>query len=321
MSENSNDQCDLYDSPVARWIPSPALRGRLLLGAVAALAFGGLAALASLAERGQGQAGPMSPARAFGVASLIPLAGVLWTYLGVGREVDSFSLRKSAWCALGVMFLWELLGFSENNPLAPWWDAVILIAIAAGLAGFLILAFYSPSDAEPADKNKGSVGPKGAKAGWGGLGIVLVVLAKIGVKFLILFGIKGAGWELMVLLFLIACTVGFFLRFAVCKIQLRGKLGGFAAFVGVAQILGMIGAGIFIAYVLIATREAMQQPGTDEKALEALEDYWKNLAIWMVAGANLAWALLTALLFLTLWTRHDPESDWLRDLQNAENAD
>src|SRR5437879_4710295 len=109
MSDDVFDHPDLHDLPVKLWAPGSALRGRLLLGTVAALAFGGLGAAAALTERGQGQAQGVTPALVIELSSMFPLAGVLWCFLGIARDVDGFSLRKSSWCALGVVFLWHLL--------------------------------------------------------------------------------------------------------------------------------------------------------------------------------------------------------------------
>src|SRR5438552_3045596 len=98
MSDEAISNPDVFDSPAQLWCPSSALQGRLLLGALAALAFGGLAAAESLAERGQDQGQVITTARLFGVASLLPLAGILWAYVGLGRETDRASLRKSSYC-------------------------------------------------------------------------------------------------------------------------------------------------------------------------------------------------------------------------------
>jgi hypothetical protein len=317
MSDEAISNPDLFDSPVRLWCPNSALRGRLLLGALAALAFGGLAAAESLAKRGQDQGQVITTARIFGAASLVPLAGILWAYVGLARETDSFGLRKSSYCALGVILLGKLHNFTRINLLKGGWDTMILGAVTAGLIGLLIVAFYSPSKADSAGKD---ARPKTSKAGWGGLGIALVLFIEFAFRILVRIGINGVGWEWLVWLLLIVCTVGFWLWFAVCKIRLSDKLGSFAAFVGVAEILGIIVVGAFFAYMLIAMAEATQQPGVGEKAHEELAQYWTNLSAWVVAGATLAWASVTALLFLTLWNRHDAEADWLRDLRNAENA-
>src|SRR5207245_10679251 len=121
-----------------------------------------------------------------------------------------------------------------------------------------------------------------------------VFLAKIRVEVLVAFRIKDAGWELAVLTCLIICTIGLWLRFAVCKIQLCDNLGRFSVFVGVAEILALIAAGIFVAYMMISVYDATQQTNLDDKAKEDLEEYWRTLSTWVAAGAYLAWASLTA---------------------------
>jgi hypothetical protein len=125
---------------------------------------------------------------------------------------------------------------------------------------------------------------------------------------------------LIVLLFLVACTVGFLFRFAVCKIQLRGKLGGLATVTGVAEIAGLLGAGILLISAILAIQEVIQPGGNQEKELEVLEKHWTSVSLLFAAGTSLAWASLTALLLVILWHRQDPEADWLRDLREAEGG-
>jgi hypothetical protein len=310
MSDDIFDHPDLNDSLAKLWAPSSTLRGRLLLGTVAALAFGVLGASAALTLRGQGQTQGMTPALALVLTSMLPLAGVLWSFLGIARAVDGFSLRKSSLCALGVIYLWQLLIIRNAGLLPGWGDGILLGAIGVGLVGLLVVAFSS-SSVNSSD---------GSKAGWGGVGLALIFLLKFGSHFLLNFKFKQGSWEAIILLSLVLCTMGFFLRFAICKIQLRAKIGTIATMTGVAEILGLIAGCIFAGYVIVAFQEAKQRSDFDDKMMEDLGAYWTNIALGVVAGVCLAWASLTALFFIVLWSRQDPEADWLRDLRDAESA-
>jgi hypothetical protein len=64
----------------------------------------------------------------------------------------------------------------------------------------------------------------------------------------------------------------------------------------------------------------MQRSDFDDKMMEDLGAYWTNISLGVVAGVYLAWSSLTALFFVILWNRQDPETDWLRDLRDAESA-
>jgi hypothetical protein len=309
---------DLDESRSKLWTPSPAMRGRLLLGAMASVAYGGLVAAAALTARAQDEEQAMPPALFLLWASAIPAAGILWAYLGVAREVGSHSLRKSSWCAFGVIFLWQIAIVTAVGQLPDWGEALILCAIAVGSFSLLILAFHSSNAPAVAGTDAANTSPSGSKAGWGGAGLALLFLVKIASKFLLQMGLRQGMWEAIVLMFLLACTIGFLVRFAICKIQLRVKLGGMATIVGVAEIAGLIGAGVVLLCAILAIQEVAQAVGHTEKDLEDLQRHWVNTSLLFTASVSLAWTTLTALLFVILWHRHDPEADWLRDWQNAE---
>ncbi|HEY1859886.1 MAG TPA: hypothetical protein VGG61_06010 [Gemmataceae bacterium] len=319
MSDDVFDHPDLNDLPVKLWAPSSALRGRLLLGTVAALAFGGLGAAAALTERGQAQAQGVTPALMIVLISMFPLAGVLWSFLGIARDLDGFSLRKSSSCALGVIFLWHLLIIRSESVLPGWGNVIVLGAIAVALVVLLIVAFASPGKSRMTGVEGTTDSSTGSKAGWGGVGLALLFLLKFASHFLLKLKFKQETWEALILLLLGLCTIGFFLQFALCKIQLRAKLGSVATVLGMAEILGMIACGIFAAYVILDFQEA-QRSNFDDKMMEDLDAYWTNIALAVVAGVYLAWSSLTALFFAILWNRQDPEADWLRDLRDAESA-
>ena len=317
MNDDRWTHPDLNVSPIKLWTPSPALRGRLLLGTVASLTYGGLVAAAATTAREPEQ--PIAPVLFLLWASAIPAAGTLWAYLGVAREVESFQLRKSSWCAFGVVFLWQLAVLAVTDLLPSWGDTLVLCAVAAGSVGLLFIAFYLPTG--PTSGGTGTTtSPKGSKAGWGGAGLALLFLVKFGANFLLHLGFRQAMWEVIAVLFLLACTIGFVVRFALSKIQLRSKLGGMAAFVGVAEIAALIGAGIVLVGAILAIQEASQVGRQNEKQLEDLQQHWTNVSLMFAAAVSLTWASLTALLHVILWHRHDPDADWSRDWRDAENA-
>jgi hypothetical protein len=315
MSDETFHHPDLDASSTKLWTPDIALRGRLALGTAAALAFGGLGASAALTERAHGQAPGLTPALVLELCSMLPLAGILWSFLGLARGLPSFTVRKNSWCALGVVVLWQLLSVRNASLLPPWGEVVSVIAIAAGLVVLMIVAFSQAKSDGPGSSAESS---PGAKAGWGSAGVALLVLLKFGSHFLFKLKFKQETWEAIVLLFLVLCTIGFFLRFAVAKIQLRPQLGTVATVCGAAEILGLIAGGIFVAYVLLSFHETMQRPDFDDKMAEDLNAYWSHVALAVVAGVYLAWSSLTAVFFAILWNRHDSEAEWLRDLRDAE---
>jgi hypothetical protein len=315
MSDDVLNNPDLLDSPPKLWTPVPALRGRLLLGATAALIFAGLSAAASLTQIKQGPTpGGVTLALILDWASLLPLAFVFWTYQGIGRGVDSVGLRKSAGCVLGSVLLAEVVELARTKVLPAGWDVVAWVIAGIGLLALIGYAF-SPSGSKSAP-----IGPvsKGSKAGWGGLALALVFLLKVGLKFLLIAGIKGGGWEFFVGLGLLVSSVGFVIWFAVCKIRLREKLGSLFAFIGVAEMFALLAACVILFCLFQAYQEAEEMEGFDENAKAALDEEWnRNLAVAGIVISS-AWSTLTALFLLSLWNRRDYEDEWQRDLERAE---
>src|SRR5262249_52564014 len=175
---------------------------------------------------------------------------------------DSSGLRKSAGCVFGTVVLIEVLNLAWEELLPAGWDAVAWVAVGLGLVALLGYAF-SASGSKTA-----TTGPvsKGSKAGWGGLALALVFLLKVGLKFIVLAGIKAGRWEILVGIGLLVSTVGFVIWFAVCKIRLREKLGGLFAFVGVAEIFALLAACVFVACLVQADLEVQEATAHDENA-------------------------------------------------------
>jgi hypothetical protein len=302
---------DLLDAPKP-WFPTPSLRRRFLLGVAAVLATGSLSAVAAVLEQRQGPAQGFTTAHALGLASVVPLAFVWWVYRGVAHELDRYSLSKSSGCVFGALALWQLLDLTDENVLPDGFDVAVWIVVGLGLIALLGFAFSSPAGAA-----KESGKQTASRARWGGLGVLALIVIKVGLKFVVIFGAKGTGYQLLIAVLLMVCAIGFAIWFAVCKIGLRDRLGGFAMVVGVAELLGLIGAGVFAACFLTAFFEVKQLPGFDDQALKEWGAPWWAALTWTTVGTSLGWAALHAILFLTWWTRHDPDADWLQDRRDA----
>jgi hypothetical protein len=303
---------DLLETPKP-WFPSSSLRGQLLLGVAAVLASGSLSAVAAVVEKGQGPVQGFTTAHALGLASVVPLAFVWWVYRGVAHEVDRYSLSKSSGCVFGSLALLQLLDLTEENVLPDGFDVAVWVLVGFGLIALLGFAFSSqPGAAKDSGKQTAS------KARWGGLGVLALIVIKVGLKFVVMIGAKGAGYQFLVYVLLILCAIAFSIWFAVCKIRLRDRLGGFAMVVGVAELLGLIGAGVFAACCLTEYFEVSQLPGFDDQALKEWGAPWWAALTWTTVGASLAWSALHAILFLTWWTRHDPDAAWFQDRQDAQ---
>jgi hypothetical protein len=308
---------NLSESP-RLWFPSQSLRGQLLLGAGAMLASGSLSAVATLAEQEQGQVQGFTTGHALSLASVVPLAYVWWIYRGVADEVGNYSLCKSSGCLFGSLFLLQLLDLTEPNVLPAGFDVAVWILVGGGLIALLVFAFSSPSKAAAASTKEDRVPRKASRAGWGGLGILLFIVIKIGLKFVLVAGLKGAGYQVAVVVLLVLGVIAFFVWFAVCKIRLRGQLGGLAMMVGVVELLGLIGASVFAICFVVALMQVWDQPGFDEQRLKEWGAPWGSALIWSLVSARLAWAALHAILFLTWWIRYDPNADWLLDRQERD---
>ncbi len=312
MNDELHLDPDLLETPKT-WIPSSSLRGQLLLGVAAVLASGSLSAVAAVVEQGQGAAQGFTMAHALGLASVAPLAFVWWVYRGVAHEVDRYSLSKSCGCVFGSLALLQLLGLTEENVLPDGFDVAVWVFVGIGLIALFGFAFSSqPGAAKDSGKQPAS------KARWGGLGVLALIVIKVGLKFVVIFGAKGPGYQFLVAVLVLVCALAFSIWFAVCKIRLRDRLGGFAMVVGVAELLGTIGAGVFAACYLTALLEVSQVPGFNDQALKEWGAPWWAALTWTTVGASLAWTALQSILYLTWWTRHDPDADWLQDRQDAQ---
>jgi hypothetical protein len=314
MSDELYLDPDLIEAPKP-WFPTPSLRGQFLFGVAAVMTSGTLSAVAAVVELGQGQVQGFTTAHALGLASVVPLAFVWWVYRGVAREVDRYSLSKSSGSVFGALALLQLLDLTEENVLPDGFDVAVWIMVGIGLIALLGFAFSSqPGAAKDPAKQTAS------RARWGGLGVLALILIKVGLKFVIIAGARGTGYQLLVGALLIVCAIGFSIWFAVCKIRLRDRLGGFAMVVGVAELLALVGAAVFAACYLKAYFEVSQIPGFDDQALKEWGAPWWAAFAWTTVGASLAWSALHAILFLTWWMRHDPDVDWLQDQRYAERA-
>jgi hypothetical protein len=305
---------DLIEGPKP-WFPTPSLRGQFLFGVVAVMTSGTLSAVAAVVELGQGQVQGFTTAHALGLASVVPLAFVWWVYRGVAREVDRYSLSKSSGSVFGAIALLQLLDLTEENVLPDGFDVAVWIMVGIGLIALLGFAFSAQAGAakDPAKQTA-------SRARWGGLGVLALIFIKVGLKFVVIFGAKGPGYHVLISLLLIVCAIGFSIWFAVCKIRLRYRLGGFAMVVGAAELLGLIGAVVFATCFLVKYSEIKQLPGFDEQALKEWGAPWWAAFAWTTVGASLGWSALHAILFMTWWTRHDPDADWLQDQRYAEST-
>jgi hypothetical protein len=316
MSDDVSNNPDLLESAPKLWTPAPALRGRVLLGAIAALVFAGLSSAASLTQIKQGPTpGGVTLALILDWVSLLPLAFVFWTYQGIGRGVDSAGLRKSAGCVFGTVLLAKVLLLTLEDVLPDGWDAVAWVVTGIGLIALVAYAFSSSRSTTTSS----APASKGSKAGWGSMALALVFLLKVGLKFLLVAGIKAGFWEILILLGLVLSMIGFVIWFAACKIRLREKLGGLFAFVGVAEIFAVLGACVFVVCLVQAYLEASAGVDFDEKAQMQFEEEWnRNLAVTTIVISS-AWSTLTGLFLLALWNRRDYEDEWQRDLERAES--
>ncbi len=316
-------------------IPSSPLQRQLLSGIMAVLAAGALSILASAVQFTDGLKPGFTLAHGFTWASLVPLLVVLRTYQALARAADSFALRQSALGLFGIFVLFQILDLTTLNVFPVWGQIVIWIAFGLSLLA-LLTTLFAPESGTSKPGPKKSDQPDGSpdvnQVRWGGgLVLGLLILLKLAGKGLLLklFAIRmigrllrnlGGHWEILAGGLLTLLAAGFIIWFAVAKIRLRGKLGGLAVLLGVAELVLFLGYGAFFFWSIAAYQAAAGQPGANQKALEdALVRSLDGTSI----AVDLIWSILTALLFQSVRGRYDPDREWLLDemtrgMTNAE---
>jgi hypothetical protein len=337
----TNDQAeDDLDEP---WYPSPKLRGIFRAGTIAVVLTGVLSGASSLAALAQGRQPGFTLAHGLAWAALLPALWVVGAYVSLGEEAGRPALGKSALALFGAGVVLQLYELARLKLFPAGGQVALWVLFAIGLIALPILPFLSddeqekpaaelppwaeeaPAEAagpapqatetEPPASSKAAAGAAGAL---GALGLALVGMLKVfGKGFGKLFFFRGLinvfrlKWDWVTIAGGAALVAAgtFLVWFAILKIRLRRQLGGVAAFVGWAELLGFALALALLAELMVQLGAAGGQPGLNANELAALEQKFRHDAAMLELGANMLWASLTVCLFASLRQRRDPEAD------------
>jgi hypothetical protein len=256
MSDLPLRHTDPQETPELTFRPDPDLAGQLLAGALGALAAGGLAVAATLAESSPNPAPGFTLAHGLAWAALVPLCWVLRAYLALARATESTGLRKSSLCLFGTVVLLNVAELATLDGLGLGWHIAAWAILGIGFLALVTAPFVpagsaeTPPGAEDTPEAKESVGAEesgsaASKTGLvGGLAVALVVVFKLTAKsfFVKLLLVRNLGRLLskldaemagaVALAVLVLLGAAFVIWFAASKIRLRDRLGGMAALVG-----------------------------------------------------------------------------------------
>jgi hypothetical protein len=107
------------------------------------------------------------------------------------------------------------------------------------------------------------------------------------------------------------------LWFAISKIRLRNKLGEFAALVGWVEIVWLFAAAALFTWLLATALAAANQPGVNEKDIEALFRQKSHELLPLEIVGEVVWTVVTMFLLLSVRSRTNLEEEWNRDLASA----
>lgn len=325
------------------YIPGPGMHHTLLLGAVGALLGGGLVAGSTITEIAAGKLPGVSSAHILGWIALVPLVGVLKTYWNLGRDLGHHGLQKSALGMYLILVLSQLFELASLKGIALGWEIAAWVGLSIGLLALFGVPFISSKDVAVAalsasvvdrasleavkratDDHSETSTQKTRAGALGSLGLGLLALLKLLGKGLLakllllrlggrLFRQANLDWGLLVWALVVLFGSGFLIWLAIAKIRLAKKLGGFAALVGVLEL-----AGLVVVVGLIGTALVVLMPDNPaappDPAQEALAAQWEQVFAGVSIAVALGWGMLTALLFLIVRKRYEPEGNFAEDL-------
>ena len=294
------------------WQPSSALREQLQAGMLAAFLAGGLSMASAGAELAQPKAAGWGLADNLAWAALLPLGLVLRAYLTLGREIDSFALRKSASCLLGTVVLVHVFDLATQDILPLGWQIAVWLLFGLGALALLGGLFAAETGASPPGAEPATGVTRSGKAGvLGGVAAAVLVVLKLAgnglmAKFfalrliaVALRNLHGARAPLVFYVLLLQIVV-LQIWLAGCKIRQRRTLGSVAAGVGWAEIVLVVGLFITASYLIAAYFTGLDQPGLNQQAhVEIQAETDRRFALLSLLASGM-WTGLTAFLFLNL---------------------
>lgn len=313
------------------WYPSPELRRVLRRGTAAVVLTGLLSGASSLAALAQGRQAGFTLAHGLAWAALLPGLWVVAAYVRLGEEAGRPALGKSALCLFGAGVLLELYELATLRLFPAGGQVVLWVLFTLGLVALPIVPFLSadaekqpaePPEAAPQEAEGEAPGSGKAAAGaagaLGALGVALLAALKLfgkaaGKLFFFrglvnVFRLKWA-WATVAGGAAVVVAGTFLLWFGTLKIRLRRQLGGVAAFVGWAEILGLALGLALLAGLAVQLGHAGDRPGLNANELAALEQRFRHDVAMLELGANMLWVSLTVCLFAALRQRRDPEEE------------
>jgi hypothetical protein len=341
MGENSPETDALEELYVPPWSPSLRLRRQLFTGIWATLVAAGLSAASSVVALSQGPIPGFTLSHELAWASFVPALWIVGMYRTLARETESPSLKKSTLGLFGAVFLLAVNDLATLNLFPFGGQVVVWIVFALATVILLVLPFVSeddvaeapqetapspdseadapPPSAEPASDDADTATSTGGKLGIiGALAVGLLAILKLLGKgfFLKIMALRAGAklfqgldldWGAVAAGVAILLAIGYLVWFALSKIRLRSRLGGLAALLGWAEILGLLvfaGVGTWYGIQLAATAD---QPGIDEQVLAGLEQTIIRDLTALGAVTELLWASLMIGFFWSLYSRSAPE--------------
>ncbi len=278
------------------WRPSPELRARLLHGVIGVLAASALLVASTSYALAEGPEAGFSPGTLLGFAAIIPQIWVLRAYLGLARETDSDSLRRTALTLIVSGWLLHLVELADPSIIPEDTVNMAMLAILILLYGVLIYCFV------PAFKA-------------GGVLAFLAVYACIRLSralplmFPVLRQLDPfARYLLLAVGVALLCMLVVWLWYGIALIRLRDRLGPAAAIAGWGNVLGFVVCVGAIVLLILAVVAAFDEPAAAEQELEELlTPQYRFLLILGLVG-ELVSAGLTVLLFVGARNRGPAEA-------------
>jgi hypothetical protein len=293
----------IVDSPPEFW-PSAALRRLMFWGALAAVVGGGLS-LGSLASQDD------SVRLFLDLVGIAPLLVLLGAYLRLAKELPSLTLRRTSIGLFGILLLFSFVGLADTEQGGEEWVAwVVLIAMTLLTIVVIGIVIKRPSWATITTAESTSSGEK--KAGWGGLGFVLLAKFFLLKKLARLFG----GFELeffgpVVLFIMGMLAISFLFAGGIVKLRLTRRLGVTAGVLGFIEIVVPVVVAILCGVFFYSLYQVVERVGEDQQAMDAAMDQlaqaWRPRAVTGGILMQSAWSLATLVFFWTVRGNADPD--------------
>jgi hypothetical protein len=247
MIEQDDDALEARAASYEQWMPSSSLQRQLGVGAAAALLAGGLYAAGSILGFSDGPHDGFTAGKGLCFAAILPQFLVMLTFLALAREARSMELRRSCISTFVSSWVLETLSIGESTPFIPFLIPIAILGLATFTWPQLSRLFWMP---------------------------VIITFLLFRARF---FGnMQVSHWFLLSLtVFCSSCYAGFGIYFGKSLLQLRRRLGSWAAALGWTEIAcALFGGGCLLWIMgipLLAVLQVRNLPDTDMQALRTVD--------------------------------------------------